>query len=163
MPAKGILFRFWISGSILHDGNYCQAIEGGWASRLDDVTLRFSSGLYFRRAVYAVASWCHQQYRGFVAPHRGLPHGNWEKDWRRQLSGILHSALLFQLQFLSDAHPVVLFYKKGIDDYFFIEQMARSKFRWLNLILKTCKSSFLEILHLVHFDTYAFRKFNRSF
>ena len=89
MPAKGVVFRFWIFGSLLDDGIYCHAFEGGRASRLDDVTFQSSSWHHYRRAVNAVASSGRQQQYGSVASHRGLPLGDWEKERRRHLSGII--------------------------------------------------------------------------
>ena len=73
MPAKGVLFRLWIFGSLLDDGIYCHAIEGARASRLDDVTFQSSSYHHHGRAINAVASSGRQQHRGSVASHRSLP------------------------------------------------------------------------------------------
>ena len=86
-----------------------------------------------------------------MSSHRGLPQGDWKKYRRRQLSGIMHSPLLFLLQFLSFSHHVVLFPKKGIDDYFSVDQMARSKLRLFQSIRESCKSNFLHIPHLSHY------------
>ena len=93
MPAKGIFLRLWIFGSFLDDGIYCQALERGRASRLDDVTVGSSSCRHYKRHVNAVASSVRQQHRGSVAFHRGLPPGDWEKDRRRQLRGVIHSSV----------------------------------------------------------------------
>ena len=109
IPAKGILFRLWIFGSVLQDGICCDTIEEGRAPRLNDVTFRSSSCHSYWRAVDAFASWGHQQHRGSVASHRGLPWGDWDEDRGRQLSGIIYSPLSFQLHFLSHFHPVVSF------------------------------------------------------
>ena len=72
MPPKGILFHLWIFGSLLHDETNCHALEGGRASRLDDVTFLSSSCHQYRRAVNAVTSWGRQQHCGSVAPYLGL-------------------------------------------------------------------------------------------
>ena len=68
---------------------------------------------------------------------------------------ILH--LLVHLQF-SLLHLAVFPKKKGIDGYFYINQMARSKFRLFHLILEICMSSFVHFPHLIHVGTYTFRK-----
>ena len=80
MPAKGISFSFWIFGSAFQDGIYYHTIEGGKASRLDDVTFWSSSCHCHKRAVYAVTSRGREQHRGCVASHCGLHQGDWEKD-----------------------------------------------------------------------------------
>ena len=62
-----------VCGSFLDDRIFCHALEVVRASPLDDVTFQCSSCHYHRGAVDAVASWGHQQRRGSVASHRGLP------------------------------------------------------------------------------------------
>ena len=108
MPAKGVCFGFWIFGSLFHDRVFCHAIEGGRASRVDDFKFRSSSCHCHRRALYAVTFRGREQHRGCVASHPGKPQGDWEKDWRRQLSGIIHSPFLLQLHFISYAQLVFL-------------------------------------------------------
>ena len=39
---------------------------------------------------------------------------------------------------LSDIDLAILFQKKGIDGYFYIDQMAKNKFRLFRLILEIC-------------------------
>ena len=80
MPTKGIVFRPWISGSVLIDGIYCHAVEAGRASRLDDVIFWSSPCHYHTRAVYAVTARGRQQRCGCVPSHRGLTQGDWELD-----------------------------------------------------------------------------------
>ena len=47
---SSIFFCFWNSGSLLNDENYCHAPKEDRALRLDDVTFRYSSCHYYRRA-----------------------------------------------------------------------------------------------------------------
>ena len=108
MPAKGVFFRIWIFRSIFHDGNHRHEVKASRALRLHDVTFRSSSCHCHRRAVHAVTSRGREQLRVCVASHVGLPQGDWEKDWRRHLNGIMHSPLLFQLQFLPYSLRLVL-------------------------------------------------------
>ena len=68
---------------------------------------------------------------------------------------VYYSALLNHLHF---SHRQLFFEKKGNDGYFYIDQIARRKFRPFHLILEICKSSFLYFPLLVHVDTYTFRK-----
>ena len=84
-------------------------VWGGRASRLDDVTFQSSSFHHQTRAVDAIACWGRQQHRGSVASYRGLPQGDCKKNWWRQLSGMIHSALLIHLELLSHLHLTVFF------------------------------------------------------
>ena len=77
-------------------------------------------------------------------------------DWRWQLRGIIQSLLVIQLQLRSYAHYDLFFQKKGIDGYFYSDQMARTKNRPFHMILEICKSSFLLFFHLTLVGTYSF-------
>ena len=106
---KDITFFLWIFGWVLDDGNFCHAFEGARALGMEDVTFRSSSCYHYRGDVDSVASWGRQQHCGCLASHRCLLQRDWEKDWRRQLSGMIHFAIFFRLQFLSYAQPVFFF------------------------------------------------------
>ena len=77
MSAKGVVFQLCVFGSLLEDGIYCHAFEGGRASRQDDVTFQSSSCHHHRRVVNSVSGWGRQQHRGSVASFCGLPEGDW--------------------------------------------------------------------------------------
>ena len=53
------------------------------------------------------------------------------------------------------------FQKKGIDSYFYVDQIARSKYRLFHLILEIGKSRFF--VHPAHVVPYTFRKNWRGF
>ena len=93
MFAESVVFRLWVFGSLLDDEIYCLASEGCRTLRLDDVPVQSSPCHHHRRALDAISCWGRQQHRGGVASHRGVPQRDWSQNWRRQLSGIIHSAL----------------------------------------------------------------------
>ena len=93
MFEESVVFHLWVFGSLLDDGIYCHASEECRTLRLDDVPVQSPPCHHHRRAVVAISCWGHQQHRGGVASHRGVPQRDWSQNWRRQLSGIIHCAL----------------------------------------------------------------------
>ena len=82
------------------------------------------------------------------------------KETRRKTDGnnfvVYYIFYFYQLQLRSYAQCVVLVQKKGIGGYFYIDQIARTKFHLSHMILKIFKFSFLHIPQLSQVGTYTF-------
>ena len=107
MHAKGLYLRFRDFGSIFHVVVHHHQTQGSWAPQPDDVTFWSTSYHRYFSAVKGVVTWDRQQHCGSLVSHRGVPQWDRKKDWRRQLSCIVHSLLNFTRKYI---HTVIVLF-----------------------------------------------------